>query len=85
MATLIKKETLDRIFNDRKKMHHYEKGRCFCCGSEGSIQIDRLPGNYGLIGGVLYEDTGGQLLIKCEQCMNGNGNQVKNVAIGPMH
>jgi len=74
MSTLIKKDTLDRIFNDRNKMHHYEKGRCHCCGSERSIKIDRLPGSYGLLGGALYEVAGGQLLIKCEHCLNGDVN-----------
>ena len=70
MPTLIKKESLDRIFNDRSKIQHYEKGRCYCCGSEVSIIIDKLPGCYGLLGGVLYEEVKGKILFKCDHCLN---------------
>ena len=75
MATLIQKNTLDRIFNDPKKMFHFEKGRCYCCGSEVSIRIDRLPGCYGLLGGALYEGSNEQFLIKCDHCLSHDGHK----------
>ena len=75
MPTLIKKDTLDRMFNDRVKMHHFEKGRCYSCGSEVTIKIDRVPGSYGLSGGALYEETNGQILIKCDHCLNVDGHK----------
>ena len=75
MLTLIKKDTLDRIFNDTSKMHHLEKRRCYRCGSEVSIKIDRLPCSYGFLGGALYEEADQKILIKCDRCLNVDGHK----------
>ena len=72
MPTLIKKDTLDRMLNDCYKMHHFEKGQCYSCGSEVTIKIDRLPDSYGFLGGALYEETNDQILIKCDHCLKGS-------------
>jgi hypothetical protein len=75
MATLIKEETLNRLFNcDLKKKYIDHTGRCdCCCGSDIVITIERTSGGYGFKGGVLYEEATDQFLIQCEHCFKENG------------
>ncbi len=69
MAKLIKEETLDRMFdNDVGKRHLKQSGRCYCCGSDVEITIERTSRGYGFQGGVLYESNTDRVHMQCESC-----------------
>ena len=75
MAKLIEEETLDRMFNDNVgKRHLKQSGRCYCCGSDVAIIIERTCRGYGFQGGVLYESNTGQFLMQCERCFKNIGH-----------
>ena len=69
MATLIKEAALDHLFNDAiGKKQLKQSGKCYCCGSDVVITIERTFLGYGFQGGVLYESSTDQILMQCEQC-----------------
>ena len=71
MTTLIKEATLDRMFKDAVGEKHFtQSGKCYCCGSDVEITIEKTFVGYGFKGGVLYESNTDQVLIQCEHCFN---------------
>jgi len=74
MKTLIKEETLDRMFdNDSAQKHVKQTGRCCSCESDVEIVLRRTSKGYGLQGGLLYETMTGQFLLQCERCFKNFG------------
>ena len=66
---LIRKETLDRLYNYNLKQKHFnQSGRCHRCGTDVSITIERTSAGYGINGGVLYVQNTNQFLLECERC-----------------
>ena len=74
MLTLIKKDTLNQLFNDGDKMRHHEKGQCHFCGDKVSIRIDKLQGSYGFSGGAICEEADQKIFVICENCYNRKRN-----------
>ena len=81
MATLIREETLNRIFKDNTEEKHFRQtGRCYSCDADVAITIKKTSRGYGFKGGVFYESDTSPFLIQCERCYrnNGNSNRVKS-------
>ena len=81
MTMLIKRETLDRMFdNDVGKRHFKQSGKCYNCGSEVEIIIVRTSKGYGFQGGVLYESNTDQIFMLCNRCIR-NTERLNHLAV----
>ena len=77
LPLLVKVESLDRMFEQINNSNHSNyRGRCRNCGSDVEVEITKIGGGYGLLGGVLFEADQHNFLILCADCYEKSGRQI---------
>ena len=76
---IIKVESLDRMFEQIHSSNHCNyRGRCHNCGCDVEVEITKIAGGYGLLGGVLFEPNPKNFLILCADCYEKSGKQTQD-------